>query len=236
MSKAARRTSKAGGRSRRTPSRAKGRAGLNIPWLPVSIAAGAVIIVGLIVFLVLQAGSDGSDAEAIAAEADASTALPGEYIDLPAIYGGPYSETAGHVSEQVDYSAQGLPPVGGPHWSGGCTEDPSSSPAFCGPAGWGIYREPWEPETLVHNMEHGGVVVWYKTTDQAVIDDLEALVTDRLENDELLVMAPFPEMAADTIAVTAWSRRDMFPVSEYTKERVETFIDAHARRFNPEDI
>jgi hypothetical protein len=129
------------------------------------------------------------------------------------------------------------PPVGGPHWgSGSCGDDPSSAPSFCGPAQWGIYLEPWEPEVVVHNMEHGGLVVWYNTTDQDVIDDLSDLVGDKLDPSvgDLIVMMPYPDMEEETIALTGWSRIDKFPVSEYTRERAETFIDAHDRRFNPE--
>jgi hypothetical protein len=42
-----------------------------------------------------------------------------------------------------------LPGASGPHW------DPS------GVAEWGVYSTP-QPETqLIHNLEHGGIVVWY---------------------------------------------------------------------------
>ena len=179
---------------------------------------------------------------AIAAEADADPALPGEYVDLAAIYGGQYGNdgpsTAPHVTREVDYAGDGNsnPPAGGPHWSGACTDDPSTSPPFCGPAPWGIYRDPWEAETLVHNMEHGGVVVWYNTTNEGVIGEIEALVANRLPLVDLLVMAPYPEMEDETIALTAWSRIDKFPVSDYTPERVQTFIETHVRRFNPESF
>ena len=61
----------------------------------------------------------------------------------------------------------------------------------------------------------------------------------RLEDPEFtikdaLVMTPYPGMEAEHIAITGWSRIDKFPVEEYTRERVEEFIDAHERRFNPE--
>ena len=49
-------------------------------------------------------------------------------------------------------------------------------------------------------------------------------------------MAPYPQMEAEMIAVTSWSRRDKFPVSDYTKERVEHFIDVNLCRFNPESL
>lgn len=232
MTRSARRTAKAS-RSRRTPKRAD-RQGLQLPWIPIAIAVGAAAIVAIIAFVVMQSGSSKDTDAAIAAEADKSTSIPGQYVDLPTIYGGPYNATAGHVSTQVDYSAQGVdPPVGGPHWSGSCGEDPTTAPAFCGPAPKGIYRDPWEPETLVHNMEHGFAVVWYNTDDTAIRDQLEALV-EAAGDDKLLVMAPYPEMEPNTIALTSWSRIDKFPTSEFTADRVSKFIDVNERRFNPE--
>ena len=232
--RAARRTS----RSRRTPQKVSRGAGFQVPWVPVGGAVVAIAVVAVIVFVVLQSGGSSSDVseEAIAAEADDSATWPGEYIDLPAIYGGAYPETAGHVSRDVDYEADGNanPPVGGPHWSGGGCEDPESASPFCGPAPWGIFRDAYQPETLVHNMEHGGVVVWYNFDDTALRDQLEAVVKAHLEDDQLVVLAPYPDMEADTIAITSWTRIDQFPVSEFTPERIDTFIDAHDRRFNPE--
>ena len=230
-------------RSRRRGSRGHGRPQRRARRLPLVPLVAVVVVVGvvaLIAFVVTQSGggSGSSNEDAIAAEADRDPALPGEFVDLVEIYGGPYNETAGHVSVAVDYEADGNsnPPAGGPHWSGSCGEDPSEAPPFCGPAPWGVFREEWQPETLVHNMEHGGAVVWYNTDDQDVIDTLEALVEQHLLDDDIVVMAPYSGMEDDTIAVTSWSRIDKFPTSEFTEARVEAFLDAHVRRFNPEDF
>lgn len=172
-------------------------------------------------------------------EADGDPSLPGEYVDLPEIYGASYAgdpNTARHVQEPVDYSVQGLPPVGGPHWgSAVCGQDPSSSPPLCGPAPWGIYREPWPAETLVHNMEHAGVIIWYNTADQDVIDELETFAAEQLEdNSLLLVLAPYPDMAVETVAITIWGRRDTMPASELDLDRLQEFIDVLYCRFDPE--
>jgi hypothetical protein len=172
---------------------------------------------------------------AVAAEANDSTMLPGEYVDLSSMYGGAYPETAHHVRGQVDYSVQGVnPPVGGPHWSAPCGTDPSTFPSMCGPVPWGIYREPWEVESLVHNMEHGGVVVWYNVSDLELRGRLEDVVRDLLEERHLVVIAPYPALPDGTIAVTAWSRIDKFGAADFTPERVMEFVRAHDRRFNPE--
>jgi len=239
----------AGGRGRRTPVRAK-TGGRGVPWVPIGVVASVGLVIAVVVYLVIQSGQSASNdlAKWANAEKETGTApageLPGEGVDLQTIYDGVYgggeglANTGPHVTRSVDYETdQGLPPTGGPHWgSSACGEDPASAPPFCGPVDWGIYREPWEAASLVHSMEHGGVVVWYSTTNQEIIDELEALVQGHLEDDELLVLAPYPDMGEETIAVTAWARRDKFPVSEYTPERVETFIDTMKCRFNPETM
>ena len=182
-------------------------------------------------------------AEAVRVEGDPAPDLPGEFVDIQTIYGGFYGDgentTGPHVARFVDYVADGNinPPAGGPHWSSSaCATRPLESPTFCGPAQWGIYREAWEAETLVHNMEHGGVVLWYNTADQTIIDELEDLFEARLNRGDLLVMAPYFEMEEEAIALTSWARIDKFSTDEYSLERVEAFIDAHGRRFNPEQF
>jgi hypothetical protein len=206
--------------------------------VPLLIVAGIAALGGGGFYLIWQQGQPASNRFEGAAEVEANDdpSLPGEWINLPELYGGPYSDTAGHVTRDVDYAEdQGLPPAGGPHWGqGACLDDPDDASPFCGPVPWGIYRKPWEPESLVHNLEHAGVVLWYNTTDQEVIDKLEDLIEKRLSRQELLVLTPYPAMEEEHIALTAWSRRDMFPVSEYSKDRVEEFIDEYERKFNPE--
>ncbi len=90
----------------------------------------------------------------------------------------------------------------------------------------------WPAATVVHNLEHGGMVVWYNTTDQTIIDDMEDFVEDLFP----AVLMPYPDMEDEYIAITTWGRTDKFPVSEYSRERLREFEDAHNCRFNPEDL
>ena len=181
---------------------------------------------------------------AAAVELSEDPELPGEHVALPEIYqderglasygsDGSVPNTAPHVTDDIDYAAVGNsnPPAGGPHWAGACPSDPLEANR-CGPAPWGIYRDPWPPQTLVHNMEHGGMVIWYNTTDQTVIDDMESFVQDLFP----VVLTPYPDMEDETIAMTTWGRILKFPVSEYTRERLEEFEDVHNCRFNPESL
>ncbi len=232
--------SASGGGSRTPLARARAGTMRSLPWGPAVLLVAAVGVIGLAAYLVVQSGRLGRDrfAAAVRAEADADPALPGQFIDLQGIYGSPYPGDAPHVRAAVDYAAAGNsnPPVGGPLWgSTVCPNDPTAAPLYCGPAPWGIYREPWRAEVLVHNMERGGVVIWYRTADLAARDDLEAIVRDQLESGKYIVLAPYPDMENESIALTAWSRIDKFPAGDLNKDRVVRFIQAHERRFNPEN-
>ena len=214
----------------------------SIPMVPILVIVGVAVVAAVIGYLIWQSGRDPGDGFGKAAriEADLAPDKPGEHIDLQGIYDGFYgnregSSTAPHVSTRdVDYSEQGLPPAGGPHWAGACGRDADSSPVTCGPAPWGFFLTPWRPETLIHNMEHGGTIIWYNTTDQAIIDDLRDFAEDN--QDKLLVLTPFPDMEDESVAITVWARRDIFPVSEYSRDRIEDFMDAFYCKFDPEDF
>jgi hypothetical protein len=113
---------------------------------------------------------------------------------------------------------------------------PTSGPHAASPMPFTVLQNPAPKENLIHNMEHGGVVVWYNTDNQEVIRQLEAVVRDQLDRRRLVVMSRYTEMETDTIALTSWTRLDKFPVADFTKKRVEDFISEHQRRFNPEGL
>lgn len=258
MSRAQRRSARTpASRSRRTPVRptTSGR-GLRIPWVPIAVLLGIVAVVAVVGYLVIQARKPAVDRFAAAGvmESDPAPNLPGQYVNLPeawadgstlAHYGasnGP--NTNSHVTHDVDYSKEvtansstGLPPAGGPHWGATpCGSDPAAAPAFCGPVPWGIYRVAWHASSLVHNMEHSGVVIWYNTANIDIRNKIEAEATKRLKAGNLVVVLPYPDLPPDTIALTAWARRDVFSVTEYDDSRLDTFIKDFSCRFNPEHI
>ena len=232
----------------RTAAESSGGSGRSLPTIPIVIAGGVIAVVALIAFLIWQSGKEPGSrfAGAAAVEASEDPDLPGLHVNLPEIYqderglasygsDGSVPNTAPHVTRDVDYVADGNsnPPAGGPHWgNGACPRDPEDAPRFCGPAPWGIYREPWPPQSLVHNMEHGGMIVWYNTTDQAIIDDMEDFVQDLFP----VVLTPFPDLEEETIAVTTWGRILKFSVSDYSRDLLREFEDVHNCRFNPEDL
>ncbi len=82
-----------------------------------------------------------------------------------------------------------FPPTSGPH-------NPEQPP-------FGVFGEPVEQYRLLHNLEHGGVVIQYgKDIPQAQVDELLAWYRDDDPNG--LVVAPLPRLN-DEIVLTAWT-------------------------------
>ncbi len=222
-----------GASKRREPVAPATGGGFKIPVVPLGVLVGVFATAGLIAYLIWQAGQPLGLSASDRVETEPRPDLPGEFVDLPEIYG---ENVAPHVTSGVDFVEDGnSPPAGGPMFgSAQCSDDPESTPANCGPAPLGIYRTPWEPETLNHNMEHSGVVVWYNTSHREFLDELEDAVKRRLRDRDLMVMTPYDQMEEETIAITSWARIDKFPVSEYTEDRFDDFVDAHACRYDAE--
>ncbi len=84
------------------------------------------------------------------------------------------------------------------------TNPPTSGPHLQTPASAGFYDEPVRPGALVHNMEHGQIVLWYSPdASPETIDDVEALVEKEPSS---TVAIPYPNVeSAEGIVVTAWT-------------------------------
>jgi hypothetical protein len=103
-----------------------------------------------------------------------------------------------HVEELAeDFEYNTFPPTTGPH---------NGVPAI-----WDVYTEPIEQSRLVHNMEHGGLIVQYGE------DVPESAVTEirdwYLGDPNGIIVAPLPELK-DEIALTAWWTPDPAPGEE----------------------
>jgi hypothetical protein len=74
----------------------------------------------------------------------------------------PDTEGRTHVPEGTDVEYATTPPTSGDH--------------YATPANTGFYPAPLPEEQLVHNLEHGQIVIWYRTdAPSEVIDALEAV-------------------------------------------------------------
>lgn len=171
---------------------------------------------------------------------DASSALPGTYVpphpgaDGKLLQG---SDDRAHVpnGQTVPFCTQEQ--LAANNWSDPLcypSNPPTSGPHAASAAPFRVFTQPVGKEFLVHSMEHGGVVIWYNAADTGVIQKLTALTEANIQRGKELVLVPYPDMEANTIALTAWTRLDKFPVSQFDVDRVQTFINVYERRFNPE--
>jgi hypothetical protein len=85
------------------------------------------------------------------------------------------------------------------------SDPPTSGPHFAIPAKPGFYSTPVEPATLVHNLEHGQIVVWYAPgADDNTIAQLEYLVA---QEPVATIATPYDNLpAGSTYVLTAWRR------------------------------
>jgi hypothetical protein len=122
------------------------------------------------------------------------------------------------------------------------TNPPTSGKHYEIPAQDGIYGDAPQDEQLVHNMEHGRVIVWVKpSAPQDVRADIRALVED---DSYQMVLVPRSNMPYE-VAATAWDA-DPPPngtgqlmtcpkVNDKTYDALAAFRDEHRSR-GPEPI
>jgi len=192
-------------------------------------------VVGVVVIAVIQVGKGSPDltAEAAVQEQDQNRGLPGQWIDPGAVY----PDTGDHVDGPVPLCEQ-TTTLETPDGKPACyhSNPPTSGPHAGNSARWGIYSEPVPREQLLHDMEHGGVIIWYNCTGcDEIVSDMRKVAEGYLKDGRNIIMTPYPDMEADTIAFTSWSRLDKFPMDQYSDERLTRFVEAHERRFNPEN-
>lgn len=149
-----------------------------------------------------------------------------------------------------------VPDLGRGH-TPGCAPSYNSQPPTSGchsssQAAYGIHDSPIPHELQVHNLEHGAVILQYRTSglitrDEALRADLENLVRHLRNSDPRycrLIAAPYPYrfaapdldagMPEDAVlALTAWGR--MALLEGYDEGRIKMFIDAWINK-GPEDV
>jgi hypothetical protein len=99
---------------------------------------------------------------------------------------------------------------------------PTSGPHYGSLARWGVHTESIPDELMVHNLEDGGVGIWYDCPDGCpdLVIQLES-VAERYH--EGVLLAPYPGMDTQ-IALTAWNRVDR--LDGFDEERIVRFIQA----------
>jgi len=111
---------------------------------------------------------------------------------------------------------------------------PSSGPHYQQPAPWGIYEDPVKQTILVHNLEHGGIIVQYGDVAEDTVKDIQSFY----QGDPYgLVVAPYPKLGKK-IALTAWNEpryrqegefKDVDPGNGYVMTCTQWDSDAAAK-------
>ena len=134
--------------------------------------------------------------------------LLGGVLALLAFSGGGSSSAAGGLiktSSCVEEQHKGLPPAHLQNPDAPVRYNsfpPSSGPHYQQPAPWGIYPDSVKQTILVHNLEHGGIVIQYGPGVSK--SDVEKIQSFYQDDPYGLVVAPYPKLKK-SIAVTAWN-------------------------------
>ena len=116
---------------------------------------------------------------------------------------------------------------------------PTSGPHYGNLVGWGVYNEPQRYEHLVHNLEDGGVVVYYQCPDGCpeVVQQLTELVQPYIDQGRHVVLVPndpnwsingsqpLQQDMDSLIAITAWQR--ILKLDEVDSGAIRTFIERY---------
>ncbi|HXG76046.1 MAG TPA: DUF3105 domain-containing protein [Gaiellaceae bacterium] len=85
-----------------------------------------------------------------------------------------------------------------PSWN---TDPPTNGAHYAVAAIFGIYEEPLELARVVHNLEHGGIFVFYgEDVPRATVNELRGFYSDHQTG---TIMAPLPRLG-DQFALGAW--------------------------------
>ena len=111
-----------------------------------------------------------------------------------------------------------IPPTSGPHWGAW---------SKCG-----FYNHPLPDELLVHNLEHGNIIVSYNLDSAAAVSALRAAVAAIPLAEEFAIVRRYPAIPEGMVALSAWGVLDrMLGVDG---ERIARFFAAYPGTAGPE--
>ena len=165
-------------------------------------------------------------------------AVGGQTFNRPAPTGsssGEYVDGVGVQQELMPTGARGL----NTHVDTTVTVDYSTSPPTSGdhwalPVGCGFYEDGVPDEQIVHNLEHGNIVVSYNLSSDEKVDQLK----DALDGIGLSsiwgVTRSYDKIPSGTISLAAWGVMDT--MEDVDSERINTFFETYSGALGPERI
>jgi len=181
------------------------------------LAIGGVLLVGVIIIaLVLVMGGTPDPSAGATQPDDGRTHITDgascRAPDAPAECGAsPYSS---------------LPATSGPHWGT--------------PAAWGAYSTAQNESQLIHNLEHGGIVIWYDpdALDDAEVSELTSYVQGQaasgISGRFKFIVSPWggAEELGSPVVVTAW--RHSLQLETFDMSAIRAFADENYLKYAPE--
>jgi len=166
-----------------------GSGGPKLPELPrwaLLGGAGAIVVVVAVVALLATSGNSN------AGIAKTMTAAGCTYRDVK-----PFPPKKDPTNYHADFPTLTSPTKG--LWS---TDPPSAGAHYGLWAVWGFYTSPVNPRQVVHNEEHGAVVIWWGPKVPAkTVNQLQAFYNQQPDG---MFGTPYPSLG-DKIALTAWT-------------------------------
>jgi hypothetical protein len=120
---------------------------------------------------------------------------------------------AQHIPRGDDYTDyNSVPPTSGPHWATGW--------ARCG-----LYNDELPDAQVVHNMEHGQVIISHNLKDPAEIERLKEIARNLSGYRNWLILRPYSQLQENEVAIASWGWMDKFIGID--EQRIRAFYDAH---------
>lgn len=136
-----------------------------------------------------------------------------------------------HVDGGTDVQYETSPPTSGDHWPTELITDA------------GFYPDTVPEESLVHNLEHGQVVIWYDANASSdLVDDLERFTDSQNDPDAIgagastppIISVPYDDVPeGKSYVMTAWTQSQA--CSSYSLEAINEFREKFQGR-SPEPI
>jgi hypothetical protein len=167
---------------------------------PRLLIVGGVLVVGAIVLVVVLLFAGGSGGARVGVR----------QVD----------EGGTHVPQGEFPTYRSVPATSGQHWNLG---------NGIAPVNWGVYTSPVAEPAAVHNLEHGGIVIWYQPSllDATGVQALTDYVQQQVRSAKFKVLLS-PWTGQDfrhPIAVTSWNW--LLYLDSADIDQVRAFLDDH---------
>ncbi|MDX6516811.1 MAG: hypothetical protein QOH73_2477 [Gaiellaceae bacterium] len=155
-------------------------------WL-LPVAGGGLVIAIIAIVLALTLGGGGSSStESVSAALKAAGCTLRAVKPLPPKDGKNYHNDVPTLTTKVKWS----------------TDPPSAGGHFGAWAVWNFYYEPVNPRMVVHNEEHGGMIMWWGPKVSGT--DIDKMYGFYQEDPLGMLGTPYPSLGSK-IALTAWT-------------------------------